>query len=232
MKEARRLSLGCSSPPLGSFPNIGLSAPSLADEGYRSGTSPHNMPNPSASDNGPKRSRSLRSLDRNHPNVSSQPIEHLPNLERSQHGQLHRKGSTKTTSSSTTLTKDSVERATASKSKTKAHRISTLLKSKNKATTDDEGYASSSTVGVEGRRGHRAKRSLSLWSGEGILTPSDSTQGSGVQELQDRYQSQLASEPVHKMSEKERVEHLRRTRKLVQVSSLLSFTVSTVANPV
>lgn len=217
MKEARRLSLDCSSPSAGSFPDTGPSASSLADEWHRSDTSAYHILSPSPSANVPKRSRSMRAPDMNRLNANPRLKEPSPNLERHQSGQLSRKGSTRTISSSTTLTKDGSERAHTPKSRTKANRISILLKSKNRATTDDEGYASSSTVAVEGRRGHRSKRSLSLWSGEGILTPFDNTQSAGVQELQDRYQSQFGSEPVSKMSEKERVEHLRRTRKLVQL---------------
>ncbi|TFL06637.1 hypothetical protein BDV98DRAFT_159253 [Pterulicium gracile] len=216
MKEARRSSLDCSSPSLGSFPDAGPSASSLANEWHRSGTSAYNIPNPLASANAPKRSRSMRPQDMNRL-PSSRPTEPLPNLERHQSGRLSRKSSTRTISSSTTLTKDGFERPPSHKSRTKVNRISTLLKSKNRATTDDEGYASSSTAAIEGRRGHRSKRSLSLWSGEGILNSFDNAQGSAAQELQDRYHSQFGSEPVSRMTEKERVEHLRRTRKLVQL---------------
>lgn len=229
MKEARRSSLDCSSPSLGSFPDAGPSASSLANEWHRSGTSAYNIPNPLASANAPKRSRSMRPQDMNRL-PSSRPTEPLPNLERHQSGRLSRKSSTRTISSSTTLTKDGFERPPSHKSRTKVNRISTLLKSKNRATTDDEGYASSSTAAIEGRRGHRSKRSLSLWSGEGILNSFDNAQGSAAQELQDRYHSQFGSEPVSRMTEKERVEHLRRTRKLVQVGPFqwMIFALSTL----
>jgi DNA-binding transcriptional regulator YiaG len=240
MKEARRLSVAIP-PPLPSNTVLQTSLTRSTPRECRgdrhssekrpgsSRSSTHNARTSSRPETPPQRSHSLRSLSVKGRSTGSlrpsTPKEPLPSMENLPYNKLVRKqsGNSQPSSSSRQLSPTEPKGERHDKEKRLANKVKrriSMLATKPRL-PEDEGYASSSTQGAPGRRAHSAKKSLSLWSSDvSALTRLSSVKSlDSASQYQDRYQRSFSdlSEPVHRMTDKERIEHLRRTRKLAQV---------------